>query len=69
MSDPERLPGLVQQIRDLAARVEALPRTKRVPQYTTARRPAAADMEGEIIYNTTDSKHQGSDGATWSNMY
>lgn len=40
-----------------------------IEQYTTTGRPDATQNEGMIIYNSTTSKHQGSDGATWNDLY
>lgn len=40
-----------------------------VHQYATAERPDATQNEGMIIYNSTTSKHQGSDGSTWNDLY
>lgn len=43
----------------------------RPPRYLTAKRPAAADKEGLIIYvpdAAAGSKYQGSDGASWVSL-
>ena len=40
------------------------------PRMTTTQRDAlSAPPAGGIIFNTTDSKHQGWDGSAWNNLY
>lgn len=36
---------------------------------TTTERNALTSQAGDIIYNTTDNKHQGYDGTAWNNLY
>ena len=36
---------------------------------TTTERNALTAVAGDIIYNTTDNKHQGYDGTSWNNLY
>lgn len=39
------------------------------PILTTTERNALTPTAGMMIYNSTDSKHQGYDGSTWNNLY
>lgn len=39
------------------------------PILTTTQRNALTPTAGMLIYNSTDSKHQGYDGTTWNNLY
>jgi hypothetical protein len=41
----------------------------RVARLTTTERNALAAANGDIIFNTTDTKFQGYDGATWQNFH
>ena len=61
---------IVGVVRDLIKRVERLERSESVsPAYTTVERPAAADAPRLIIFNSTTSKHQASDGSAWHDIY
>ena len=40
-----------------------------IPRMTTTERNALTAVAGMMVYNTTDSKHQGYDGTTWNNFY
>lgn len=56
---------------DLSKKVEDLQRLVALGfrQYTDSNRPGASTMKGAVIFNTTQGKHQGSDGTNWNNLY
>lgn len=67
---PGRQEDVVDLIRSLTARVERIERSQSVPpRYSAANRPAAADVPGLVIYNTTTLKHQGSNGTIWNDFF
>lgn len=69
MSRVERTPDEVDVILELLDRVKRLERRRGAPHVTTATRPAAADARGMIVFNTDTSRHQGSNGTTWNDLY
>lgn len=70
MSQASRDPAdLVAQLQELRARIERLESRTGPRRFTTAARPPASELPGVIIYNTTTAKHQGSNGAAWTDLY
>lgn len=70
MAQSQRQLSIIDKIRDLGNRITTLERSESVPpSYTDADRPAASTAPALIIFNTTTSKHQASNGATWSDLY
>lgn len=60
------LPEIVSDLIDKVGRLE---RRRSPRHYTTADRPDAAEAKGSLIFNTTTSTHQASDGTTWRDLY
>jgi len=73
MSRYEELPsspqGLQRWAADIDRRLSALERRLVIRHYASADRPDPTTSEGMLIYNTTTSKGQGSNGATWNDLY
>jgi hypothetical protein len=61
--------GLADIVKKMHQRIGRLERTYVFPRYTTAGRPSASLMDGQIIKNTTTGKLEGSDGTTWNALW
>ncbi len=62
-------PEFAGELSTLVRRVAALEIAAGVRRYTTAGRPPAAPHVGDIIFNTSTLKHEGSNGTTWNALY
>lgn len=54
---------------DVAGNIKVSGDMLKMTGITTTARNLLTAVAGDIIYNTTDNKHQGYDGSTWSNLY
>ena len=62
---PADFNGLVRELQLIFAKID----TDKPASYTTTERDSAKFDDGAVIFNTTDSKHQGFDGTSWNDFY
>ena len=67
--EAETANALVELLERIEVRLAKLEARPAVNTYTSSTLPAASTVPGAVIFNSTTSKHQGSDGTTWSDLY